>query len=109
MKKIILLASLMVGTAFSQEASTEFERGYQLGAKSCGNELWTCTVQCPYTGTYRVHVSNGAWVTRNLTTKFSKKDAEGFSKADALSKLIANVSEECLEAIRSGKTECKSL
>ena len=95
--KNLLLISLLFGsmTILAQSNISEFERGYDAGAETCTQELWSCSVKYSY-------IFVGGIPTEEEIFE------EGFSRAQALAKLIKKDERGAVQ-IRNGKAVCKKI
>jgi hypothetical protein len=82
-------------SAFAEINNLDFDRGFKAGALTCNNEIWSCTV------TYYFMSSNGNW--------YTSKTEEGFSRAEALKKLLETGNRFSNEAVRDGKAICEKI
>jgi hypothetical protein len=94
MKKLLVgFLTFLSISAFAEINNLDFDRGFKAGALTCNNEIWSCKV------TYFFMSSNGNW--------YMSKWEEGFSRAEALKKLLDTGTDLVMRPLEMGKLSVK--
>ena len=94
--KNLLCALLVIGHSFAIHASSEFERGYLEGKKSCSKGIYSCSVT--------VRSENYTYYGYDLSRSGAILDLVKVCKDELISS-----KEKCLHEVNLGKINCKKL